>query len=294
MTMTALPQPTVHDETTADGWETDSQDPSVPQSERLHPPHLEASESGFTGPTSTGRQVPGDVRPGTTAATHRNPPVVTPLTITRNGVTVKPVPVTSTSIWINIDGAPLTTEVIDYQFVAESSILEIGYPITVNGEVISITTDSSGNTLLVAGDTTTTLADSSQDVEAAQITGASDEFSISTTVVQGTTKYVFAGQTLAPGQPVTVGDTPISITTSDGNTILVVGTITTTLANPPKTEGFTDLGPSTAPTPGGFATSIGNANPASPTPTAGSGKSRTWDRILTTITGMTALLWNFG
>jgi hypothetical protein len=294
MTMTALPQPTVHDETTADGWETDSQDPSVPQSERLHPPHLEASESGFTGPTSTGRQVPGDVRPGTTAATHRNPPVVTPPTITRNGVTVKPVPVTSTSIWINIDGAPLTTEVIDYQFVADSSILEIGSPITVNGEVISITTDSSGNTLLVAGDTTTTLADSSQDVEAAQITGASDEFSISTTVIQGTTKYVFAGQTLAPGQPVTVGDTPISITTSDGNTILVVGTITTTLANPPKTEGFTDLGPSTAPTPGGFATSIGNANPASPTPTAGSGKSRTWDRILTTITGMTALLWNFG
>ncbi|KAL5115000.1 hypothetical protein ACEQ8H_007109 [Pleosporales sp. CAS-2024a] len=60
--------------------------------------------------------------------------------------------------------------------------------------------------------------------------GVSD-VAVSTTVVAGTTQYLVAGQTLAPGQAVTVDGVSISMGTSaGGHTVLVMGSSTTTLA----------------------------------------------------------------
>lgn len=47
-----------------------------------------------------------------------------------------------------------------------------------------------------------------------------------TVAKRGTIEYVLVGQTLTPSQPVTIGDTTISITSCSGHTVLFVGNTT--------------------------------------------------------------------
>jgi hypothetical protein len=128
------------------------------------------------------------------------------------------------------NGVLTTTEKVEFQITIGSSTLSIGTPITINDVVVGITTDAAGSTVFTAGDVTTTLPKpSGGEVRTIAVT-TPQPLNIVTVAINGTTKYVLAGQTLAPGQPVTVGDTPISITTSDGKTVLYVGDKTATLA----------------------------------------------------------------
>jgi hypothetical protein len=58
---------------------------------------------------------------------------------------------------------------------------------------------------------------------------------LQTTVISGTTKFIMGPQTLAPDNPITVDGTPISMSTGPGATVLVVGTMTTTIREPSPT-----------------------------------------------------------
>jgi hypothetical protein len=120
-------------------------------------------------------------------------------------------------------GGVSATAVANNQYVVGSSTLTIGQIITSDGVVIALTTDATGATILIDGSTTATLAPPSSGI------------AVQTTVISGTTMYVVGSQTLAPGQAITVNGTPMSITTSAGATILVVGDTTTTIAGSPTT-----------------------------------------------------------
>jgi hypothetical protein len=111
---------------------------------------------------------------------------------------------------------------------------------------------------------------------------------IATTVVQGTTMYVLAGQTLAPGQPVTVDGITMSINTSGGLTVLAVGTVTTTLNASPNSGSGPDFGPSTA-APLGTIPGNGNAVPAATSTTAGGNKLNGLDISLPAVVAFAAL-----
>lgn len=128
-----------------------------------------------------------------------------------------------------------TSEKVNFEIVVGSSTLGIGTTITVNNVAIGLTTDASGSTVFHAGDMTTTLPEPTAGEVRTITADAPQGANVVTTIVSGTTKYILAGQTLAPGQPVTVGDTPVSITIISDKTVLYVGDKTTTL-----TPGNTD------------------------------------------------------
>ncbi|KAF3053706.1 hypothetical protein E8E11_011553 [Didymella keratinophila] len=250
--------PTVHFEDSASGWD-----------EPTSTVHYESSATGFEGPSSelahwessaTGWEQTGhrdlssetsryrtievtddpwtkNLQPSQTAApaqvTSAPSKTITdyppPPAITHNGVTVRPIAVTRQATVTLSDGSVTTTGQVKFQVAIGSSTLKIGNPVTINNVVFDVTTDAAGSIVLHAGDLTTTLPRPT----AGEVRTVADDtparLNIATSVTSGTTLYVFAGQTLAPGQPVTIGDTPISITTSGGQTVLYVGDRTTTL-----------------------------------------------------------------
>lgn len=273
---TAVSSGIVHFESSANGWDnTVHQDPSIPQSTLYKP--VEVSDDPWTKDVQT----PPTTVPGGPQA---NPPQITtipskvitdfptPPAITHDGITLRPIAVTR-KLTVTLPGARLTTtEQVELQIVVGSSTLSIGAPLTVNNVVIGVTTDAAGSTILSAGDMTTTLPKPTAGEVRTVAADTPEQLNIVTAVISGTTKYVLAGQTLAPGQPVTVGDTPISITTSDHKTILFVGDVTTTLAAAESDiQSITDWASVSAGTQG----TIANSNSASANPTSTrSGSSR--------------------
>ena len=262
--------PTVHAEDSASGWEE-------PGSRTVH---HESSATGFGSPSSelahwessaTGWEQTGhrelspetsryktievtddpwtkNLRPSHTAAPAQvtNVPSKTttdyppPPAITHDGVTVKPVAVTRQATVTLPDGLVTTTKQVEFQIAIGSSTLSMGSPVTINNIAFDVTTNAAGSTVLHAGDLTTTLPRPT----AGEVWTVADDtparLNIATSVVSGTTVYVLSGQTLAPGQPITIGDTPISITTSVGQTVLYVGDRTTTLPAAGDMQTLTD------------------------------------------------------
>jgi hypothetical protein len=264
------PAPSVHTEVSESGWEV--------VTSRFHKPHMEVSTDGFDQTTHVAPAP--DNRPQVTAsgAQVTEPPyvpvpvpaVTPPPVITQGGVTLRPVAVTSVRV-TNVDGKPTTVEAtVNYRYVVGSATLTPGTPATINNVVVALSVDAAGKTVLVAGDTTTTLP--AAPARAAQATTAAVQ--IATTVVEGTTKYVLAGQTLAPGQAITVGNIPISIGTAGASqTVLVMGDMTTTLAAGPTTTLQEERGPSSAVTPG-VGGGNGPNNPSATTKASGEASCR--------------------
>ena len=174
---------------------------------------------------------PGEYQPPmTTAPTKIITEYPPPPAVTHNGITIQPTAATRKSTITLPDGVLTMTESVEFQVAVGSSTLNIGTPVTVNNVVVGLTTDAAGSTVLHADDMTTTLPKPAAGAVRTVTEDAPGRLNIVTGVIDGTTKYIFAGQTLAPGQPVTIGDTPISIATSDGKTVLYVGDKSTTLA----------------------------------------------------------------
>ncbi|KAF3000820.1 hypothetical protein E8E13_006600 [Curvularia kusanoi] len=175
-------------------------------------------------PEPKGDQPPVTTAPGRLVTEYPPPPA-----LTHDGITVQPTAVTQKSTLTLPGGAVTTTEQVEFQLAVGSSTLSIGTPITINNVAITLTTNSAGSTVLQAGDTTTTLPAPTPGVVRTVAADTPGRLNIVTAVIDGTTKYIFQGQTLAPGQPVTIGNLPISIATGAGNTVLFVGDKSTTL-----------------------------------------------------------------
>lgn len=288
--MPAAPVHTIHLEQSENGWsELTTNGPGVVSSAAAGP-HLEVSTDGFGHPTTltvVGPQVTG-LGSGASVPPYVPIPVVTPPpAITQGGLTLQPRPVTSVRV-TTVDGKPTTVDaVVNYRYVVGSATLALGKPTTISNIVVALSVDSAGSTVLVAGGQTTTLFPPSRATQAEQASGGLQAVSISTTVIEGTTKYVLASQTLAPGQAVTVGDISLSIGTSGGSTVLVMGDLTTTLVSVPTTTGR-EWGPSTAPTPG-IATGDTPRKPAVTSATAAAEALRPISRLLTRIVALVAL-----
>lgn len=152
-----------------------------------------------------------------------------PPAVTHSGVTVEPIAVTHRSTVTLPGGQVTTTDEVKFEIVVGSSTLGIGATVTVNNVAIGLTTNDAGSTVLRAGDMTSTLPMPTAG-EVRTITANSPKrLDVATAVVNGNTEYILAGKTLAPGQPVTIGDTPISITIISDRTVLYVGNKTTTV-----------------------------------------------------------------
>ncbi|KAF2633179.1 hypothetical protein BU25DRAFT_1448 [Macroventuria anomochaeta] len=270
-----------HFESSASGWgQTNHQDPSTPQSTRYKP--VEVSDDPWTKDLQTPQTTAPDGlknnQPQVTTVPSRTitdfPP---PPAITHDGITVRPVAVTRRPTVTLPGGGLTTTDKIEFQVAIGSSTLSIGVPITINNVVVGVTTDAAGSTVLRAGDMTTMLPEPAAGEVRTIAVNTPERLSVMTAVINGTTKYVLAGQTLAPGQPVTIGDTPISITISSGKTVLYVGETTTTLiAAASDIQTITDWTSISAGTQG----IVENNNPASASPTttrSGSSESRKVD-----------------
>lgn len=251
-----------HWESSATGWDHTGHDDLSPQSTRYKT--VEVTDDPWTKdlrPSQTiapaGPQVTNV--PSKTITDFPPPPV-----ITHDGVTVRPVVVTHKPTVTLPDGVVTTTDQVEFQVAIGSSTLSIGNPITINNVAFVVTTDAAGSTIMHAGDLTTTFPRPTAG-EVRTVSGDTQErLSIVTAVVSGTTKYVLAGQTLAPGQPVTIGGTPISITTSGGETVLYVGDKTTTLPAAGDIQTLTDWASISASTQGTAA----NTESASAVPTS--------------------------
>jgi hypothetical protein len=286
--MPMMPVPSIHLEKSEDGWQEASQS-LVIQTGDQHAPMIEVTADGW----ATTAVVPPSYTPQITNTIGRATPQVSgpqvvflpqvtpPPAITQGGITLRPVPVTSVRV-TTVDGKPTTVEaLINYRYVAGSVTLQVGKTTTINDVVVALSVDSAGSTVLVAGDQTTTLPPPARGNQAPQTTGSSSAVTISTTVIEGTTKYILAGQTLAPGQAITVGDIPISIGTRDGSTVLVLGGSTTTFAGGPTT--MSDSRASVAATSSGIHAATTSAK-------AGSAPNlRTTNPLLTKLIGLAAL-----
>lgn len=288
--------PTVHAEDSASGWD-----------EPTSTVHHESSATGFGSPSSelahwensaTGWEQTGhrdlspetsryrtikvtddlwtkNLRPSQTAAPAQvtNVPSKTitdyppPPAITHDGVTVQPVAVTRQATVTLPDGLVTMTEQVEFQVAIGSSTLSMGSPVMINNIVFDVTTNAAGSTVLHAGDLTTTLPRPS----AGEVRTVADDtparLNIVTSEVSGTTVYVLSGQTLAPGQPITIGNTPISITTSGGQTVLYVGDRTTTLPAAGDMQTLTDWATISTISAGTRGTAAGT-EPASAVPTS--------------------------
>lgn len=233
---------TVHHEGSAPPWRTSSAlahfessapawDASKPPSSRYVP--VEITDDPWTRnvktPQVTGPGTPVDRQPQVTTVSSRiftdYPP---PAPVTYDGIIIRPTAVTRRPTATAADGSVTTTEKVEFQVAIGSSTLSVGAAITVNDVVISLTTDAAGSTVLYAGDLTTTLPEPT--AGEVRTIAAQGQLNIVTSVIGGTTEYILAGQTLAPGHPVTLGDTPISIAVNGDRTVLYVGDKATTLA----------------------------------------------------------------
>ncbi|KAJ4378906.1 hypothetical protein N0V86_005782 [Didymella sp. IMI 355093] len=163
-----------------------------------------------------------------------------PPAITHDGVTIRPIAVTRQTTVSLSDGLITTNGQVEFEVAVGSLTLSMGNPVTIDNVVFDVTTDTAGSTVLHAGDLTTTLPQPTAGEVRTITEDTHERLSIATAVISGTTKYIFAGQTLAPGQPVTIGGTPISITTSGGGTVLYVGDRTTTLPAAGDMQTLTD------------------------------------------------------
>ncbi|KAH7089586.1 hypothetical protein FB567DRAFT_305756 [Paraphoma chrysanthemicola] len=273
-----------HLEKSEGGWEIVTQDPTRP-TDILNPPHVDAPVNGPNGAVTV--VVPSENIPRVTLAGVTQPRVTPPPEITQGGVTFRPEPVTSVRV-VTSDGKPTTVATaVGFQYVLGSETIAIGTT-TINNVVVALSIDSAGSTVLVAGGQTTTLPPVPQAIQAAQATDAPQALMVSTTIVDGTTKYVLAGQTLAPGQAITVGNVPISIGTAGVSTVLVVGDVTTTLpvGSPTKAE----WGAAASATPGVVGGNINsNTNPASTSARADADKSKAASWLLAAAVGIAAL-----
>lgn len=262
-TLTAAPAPipSVHTERSESGWEVITQSRPLVIPSPAAGPHWELSTDGF-GQQHT-NQVPG---PGSIPGPYSAIPVVTPPpAVTQGGITFTPVPVTSVRV-TTVDGKPTTLgSIVNYSYVVGTATIPINSPTTINNVPVAISINAEGSTILVAGGQTTTLSPAPQ---------AAQAISISTTVVDGTTKYIIGGQTLAPNQAITVGNVPISIGANGRSTVLVMGDLTTTFA----ATTTKDWGPSSVATPG-TVSGDGARNSAAATSaksTAASAHTQTW------------------
>jgi hypothetical protein len=283
------PAPTVHTEQSQDGWlEVTPLPPTGSTKPAFHGPHMEISTDGFGDPTTRIVPAPDNGPQATTPLTDTTPPpsipipiVTPPPAITQGGLTLSPIPITSIRV-TTISGIPTTVEAtVNYRYAIGSSTLALNTPTTINNIVIALSLDQSGSTVLIAGGQTTTLPG-----PAASQQPMLQDLHISTTVIQGTTQYLIAGQTLAPGRAVTVGNVPISLgTNAQDSTVLVVGTVTTTLpsddrpgstALPSSSGGASSLpAATTAPRTGVSGTGPGTASSTTTTtPTSGEPRAR--------------------
>jgi hypothetical protein len=274
-----------HFEMSEDGWEVVTPDPSRP-TDILHTPHLEASVGGLDGAVTL--ILPSAYSPGVTdPAAWKQPRVTPPPAITQGGVTLRPEPVTLVKVITSDGKATTVSTAVDYHYVLGSATLTVGTT-TINNVVVALSINPAGSTVIVAGGQTTTLPPINQNVQAVQATNAPQAIRVSTTVVDGTTKYVLAGQTLAPGQAITVGNVPISIGTVGSSTVLVMGDVTTTL---PITSpsGTPEWGASASATPS-IVNGNGNTSPATTSAKADADISRTASWLLTGLVGIAALV----
>jgi hypothetical protein len=300
-TMIPPPFPTIHFESSETGWGEATQSPIRSEAR----PTIAASAGGF-GQGSTGVAVetgkPQVVSPPTSptpasplpnsSPQNAPPKITTPPVITQGGLTLQPVLVTNMAVQI-VDGKPITAAVLNYRYVIGSITLAVGTPTIINSVVVALSLGPSASTILVVGGHTTTLAPA-QITLGAQTSNIAQPVSVGTTVVEGTTKYILAGQTLAPGQAVTIGNIPISFNTQSGSTILVMGNVTTTFVGAPMAGTATDFAVSAATTPGGVAGIAGvtNHKPAGVSPSAkvGSGSQQALDCQFARLAAMAALL----
>ncbi|KAJ4990666.1 hypothetical protein SVAN01_03897 [Stagonosporopsis vannaccii] len=258
-----------HFESSADPWgRTRDEDSPKPHSSRYIP--VVVTDDPWTRsvrpPQVTRPGGPADRQPQVTTLPTRIITDFPPLAaVTYDGITMQPTLVTRRPTVAAPDGAMTTTAKIEFQVAVGSSTLKIGTPITVNNIVVILTTNAAGSTVLHAGDLATTLLEPTAGDVRTVAGEAPGRLSIMTSIVSGTTKYVLAGQTLAPGQPVTISGTPISIATDGDNTVLYVGNKTTTLsAGDDDLQIITDLDSVSAKTQGTGA----NSGTASADPTS--------------------------
>ncbi|KAF2826214.1 hypothetical protein CC86DRAFT_382286 [Ophiobolus disseminans] len=284
----------VHFERSEDGWGELTPGAAVPS--EVKNPLFSETRGGGSGPTMTGGLPPSNmpqaiplagVTPQVTIPPVVPLPQVTPPpAITYSGITLQPVAVTSVRV-LTIDGKPTTvSSIVSYRYAVGTDRLQIGSTTTINNVVIAVNIDSAGSTVLVAGDRTTTLPPPAQVLQQVQTASIVQAVKITTTVIEGTTKYVLAGQTLAPGQAVTVNGISISITVQSQLTILVVGDKTTTFAGSPITIATTEWDASASTT---FGAGSGNTNSQSAATSVGAGSSnKSW--LLTNLVGVAALM----
>lgn len=272
-----------HVEYPTTGWE-ESFVPPVPTSMGAHH-EITASqndyEPGKPGPNEalpTQQQPPskpGEYQPPmTTAPTKIITEYPPPPAVTHNGITIQPTAATRKSTITLPDGVLTMTESVEFQVAVGSSTLNIGTPVTVNNVVVGLSTDAAGSTVLHVGDITTTLPKPAAGAVRTVTEDAPGRLNIVTGVIDGTTKYIFAGQTLAPGQPVTIGDTPISIATSDGKTVLYVGDKSTTLATDGSVRTLAESASAIRTETQGTATNTGPAGASASVKKAGSSLSK--------------------
>ena len=299
--------PTVHPEEPVSDWGTDYPSYSDVRTSSAGA-HIEYSTTGWENsfvppiptsisqgghhdiPTSQNKYEPGKPGPNEAQPTQQQPPskpegdqptmttaptkIITeyppPPAMTHNGITIQPTAVTRKSTITLPDGALKTTESVEFQVAVGSSTLNIGTPITVDNITVDLTTDAAGSTVLRAGDMTTTLPKPAAGAVRTVTEDTPGRLNIVTGVIDGTTKYIFAGQTLAPGQPVTIGDTPISIAASDGETVLYVGDKSTTLAPDGSVKTLAGSASATRTETQGIATNTGPAGPSASVKKAGS------------------------
>jgi len=291
----------IHFEHSADGWEELTQ--SQPAPSNVRPPPVGVTRGGFSSPIAAA--APSNNLPlETNIVSYSRQPQVTiapvdvvpqatpPPSITFNGVTLRPVPVTSVRV-ATMDGKPVTlSSVVNYRFVADAATLQVGVSTTINNVPIVLKVDSSGSAVLVAGDQTTTLPAQAQAAHQSQTISSVEAVKITTTVVEGTTKYVFSGQTLAPGQAITVNGVPISINVQDQSTTLVIGNMTTTFVGGSFTTTTPEWGATSAAT-FGVPRSGGIRQSTASSTNAGSEDRRATGSFLANLMGLAALVGPF-
>jgi hypothetical protein len=303
--------PTVHVEDSASGWD-----------EPTSTVHHESSATGFGNPSSelahwessaTGWEQTGhrdllpetsryktiamtddpwtkNLRPSQTAApaqvTNTPSKSITvyspPPAITQDGLTVRPIAVTRQATVTLPDGSITTTGQVEFQVAIGSSTLSMGKPVTINNVVFDVTTNAAGSTVLHAGDLTTTLPRPTAGEVRTVADDTPERLSIATSIVSGTTVYVLADQTLAPGQPVTIDGTLISISTSGGQTVLYVGDRTTTLPAAGDMHTLTDWATISTISDGTRGT-VASTEPANAVPTSKKSGSSAAKRLNTAL-----------
>lgn len=285
-------QEVVHIEKSEDGWGELTQSPPAPSAIR-QPEQIELSRGGISTPAAAGVSVNNmpQVTPPPVAPIPqpRPPPVITIGTYSR--LTLTPVPVTSVRV-ATVDGKAVTvSSIVDYRYVVGTATLQPGTSTVIDNQAVALKVDSSGNTILEVGGQTTTLPARVKAPQLAQAVSSVQAVKITTTVLEGTTKYLFSGQTLAPGQAITVNGVPISIDVRGQSTVLVMGNVTTTFFDGGGTATTTtaEWGASGAAT-FGIPRSATNKQPAATSINAGSRNQRPMGQLLANLVGLAALI----